>query len=70
MAPSQLGIFTMSSREHERANIEFHVQPLSLDRFGEPLHRFPAITVSACNLRPDLARHDPAALGRSRPTSR
>jgi choline dehydrogenase-like flavoprotein len=38
--------------EHERANIEFHVQPLSLDRFGEPLHRFPAITVSACNLRP------------------
>jgi choline dehydrogenase-like flavoprotein len=52
MAPSQLGIFTMSSREHERANIEFHVQPLSLDKFGEPLHRFPAITVSACNLRP------------------
>ena len=52
MAPSQLGIFTMSSSEHERANIQFHVQPLSLDRFGEPLHRFPAITVSACNLRP------------------
>jgi choline dehydrogenase len=52
MAPSQLGIFTMSSREHERPNIEFHVQPLSLDRFGEPLHRFPAITVSACNLQP------------------
>ena len=52
MAPSQLGIFTLSSNEHERANIEFHVQPLSLDRFGEPLHRFPAITVSACNLRP------------------
>jgi choline dehydrogenase-like flavoprotein len=52
MAPSQLGIFTMSSSEHERANIEFHVQPLSLDKFGEPLHRFPAITVSACNLRP------------------
>lgn len=52
MAPSQLGIFTTSSPEHERANIEFHVQPLSLDRFGEPLHRFPAITVSACNLRP------------------
>ena len=52
MAPSQLGIFTMSSNEHERPNIEFHVQPLSLDRFGEPLHRFPAITVSACNLRP------------------
>jgi choline dehydrogenase len=52
MAPSQLGIFTTSSSEHERANIEFHVQPLSLDKFGEPLHRFPAITVSACNLRP------------------
>jgi choline dehydrogenase len=52
MAPSQLGIFTMSSSEHERPNIEFHVQPLSLDKFGEPLHRFPAITVSACNLRP------------------
>ncbi len=52
MAPSQLGIFTMSSPDHERPNIEFHVQPLSLDRFGEPLHRFPAITVSACNLRP------------------
>jgi choline dehydrogenase len=52
MAPSQLGIFTKSSSDHERANIEFHVQPLSLDKFGEPLHRFPAITVSACNLRP------------------
>lgn len=52
MAPSQLGIFTMSSSEHERPNIQFHVQPLSLDRFGEPLHRFAAITVSACNLRP------------------
>jgi choline dehydrogenase-like flavoprotein len=52
MAPSQLGIFTTSSPEHERANIEFHVQPLSLDKFGDPLHRFPAITVSACNLRP------------------
>jgi choline dehydrogenase-like flavoprotein len=52
MAPSQLGIFTTSSAEHERANIQFHVQPLSLDRFGEPLHRFPAVTVSACNLRP------------------
>lgn len=52
MAPSQLGIFTKSSPEHERANIQFHVQPLSLDKFGDPLHRFPAITVSACNLRP------------------
>ncbi len=52
MAPSQLGIFTKSSPEHERPNIQFHVQPLSLDKFGDPLHRFPAITVSACNLRP------------------
>jgi choline dehydrogenase-like flavoprotein len=52
MAPSQLGIFTTSSPEHERPNIEFHIQPLSLDRFGEPLHRFPAVTVAACNLRP------------------
>ena len=52
MAPSQLGLFTTSSAEHERANIQFHVQPLSLDRFGEPLHRFPAVTVAACNLRP------------------
>jgi choline dehydrogenase len=67
MAPSQLGIFTTSSPEHERANIEFHVQPLSLDKFGDPLHRFPAITVSACNLRPTsrgtirLRSADPAA---------
>lgn len=52
MAPSQLGLFTRSSPEHDRANLEFHVQPLSLDRFGEPLHRFPAVTVAACNLRP------------------
>src|SRR5882724_2574987 len=67
MAPSQLGIFTKSSPEHERANIQFHVQPLSLDKFGEPLHRFPAITVSACNLQPTsrgtirLRSADPAA---------
>ena len=52
MAPSQLGIFTRSSIEHKRANIQFHVQPLSLDKFGDPLHRFPAVTVAACNLRP------------------
>ena len=67
MAPSQLGIFTTSSPDHERANIEFHVQPLSLDKFGDPLHRFPAVTVSACNLRPTsrgtirLRSADPAA---------
>ena len=52
MAPSQLGIFTRSDPSQKRANIEFHVQPLSLDKFGEPLHRFSAITVAACNLRP------------------
>lgn len=67
MAPSQLGIFTRSSPEHERPNIQFHVQPLSLDKFGDPLHRFPAVTVSACNLRPTsrgtirLRSGDPAA---------
>jgi len=52
MAPSQLGIFTRSDPRRERANIQFHVQPLSLDKFGDPLHRFPAITISACNLQP------------------
>jgi choline dehydrogenase len=52
MAPSQLGIFARSDSTQTRANIQFHVQPLSLDRFGEPLHRYPAITVAACNLRP------------------
>jgi choline dehydrogenase-like flavoprotein len=52
MAPSQLGIFTRSDSTRARANIQFHVQPLSLDKFGDPLHCFPAITVSACNLQP------------------
>jgi choline dehydrogenase len=52
MAPSQLGIFTRSDASRARANIQFHVQPLSLDKFGDPLHRFPAVTVSACNLQP------------------
>ena len=52
MAPSQLGIFTRSDPRQERANIQFHIQPLSLDRFGEPLHRYPAVTVAPCNLRP------------------
>lgn len=52
MAPSQLGIFTRSDDSKDRANIQFHIQPLSLDKFGDPLHRFPAITVAACNLRP------------------
>jgi choline dehydrogenase-like flavoprotein len=52
MAPSQLGIFTRSDPSRERANIQFHVQPLSLDKFGDPLHTFPAFTASACNLQP------------------
>jgi choline dehydrogenase len=52
MAPSQLGIFMRSDAKQPRANIEFHVQPLSLDKFGDPLHMFPAITLSACNLQP------------------
>jgi choline dehydrogenase len=52
MAPSQLGIFARSDSGQDRANLEFHIQPLSLDKFGDPLHRFPAITASACNLRP------------------
>jgi choline dehydrogenase len=52
MAPSQLGIFAKSDPSFATANIEYHVQPLSLDSFGQPLHRFPAITMSVCNLRP------------------
>ena len=52
MAPSQLGIFTRSDRTRARANIQYHIQPLSLDKFGDPLHRFAAITVSGCNLQP------------------
>jgi choline dehydrogenase len=52
MAPSQLGIFMRSDPSQERANLEFHVQPLSLDKFGDPLHSFAAITLSVCNLRP------------------
>jgi choline dehydrogenase len=57
MAPSQLGIFTRSDPSRERANLQFHVQPLSLDRFGEPLHRFPAFTASVCNLQPTSRGH-------------
>jgi len=67
MAPSQLGLFTRSDPARERANIQFHVQPLSLDRFGEPLHTFPAFTASVCNVQPTsrgrlrLRSPDPAA---------
>ncbi|OXC92364.1 hypothetical protein BMR85_001455 [Achromobacter sp. KAs 3-5] len=52
MAPSQLGAFAKSDPGQDRANVEFHVQPLSLGAFGEPLHGFDAFTASVCNLRP------------------
>jgi choline dehydrogenase len=52
MPPSQLGAFAKSDPSQPTANIEWHVQPLSLDKFGDPLHPFPAITPSVCNLRP------------------
>jgi choline dehydrogenase len=52
MAPSQLGLFTRSDSGRERANLQFHVQPLSLDKFGDPLHEFPALTASVCSLQP------------------
>ncbi|MDH0381361.1 GMC family oxidoreductase N-terminal domain-containing protein [Comamonas aquatica] len=52
MAPSQLGAFTRSRPELEHPNLQYHVQPLSLDAFGEPLHSFPAFTASVCNLNP------------------
>jgi choline dehydrogenase len=52
MAPSQLGAFTRSNPARSHANLEYHVQPLSLDAFGGDLHDFPAITVSVCNLNP------------------
>jgi choline dehydrogenase-like flavoprotein len=67
MAPSQLGLFTRSDATRDRANIQFHVQPLSLDKFGDPLHPFPAFTTSVCNLQPAsrgfvrLRSPDPAA---------
>jgi choline dehydrogenase len=52
MSPSQLGAFTRSDKDQAHANLEYHVQPLSLDAFGEPLHTVPAITASVCNLNP------------------
>ncbi|VVD99980.1 choline dehydrogenase [Pandoraea pneumonica] len=52
MAPSQLGAFAKSRDDVARPDLEYHVQPLSLDRFGEPLHKFNAFTASVCNLRP------------------
>jgi choline dehydrogenase-like flavoprotein len=73
MAPSQLGFFTRSDVGQERANIQFHVQPLSLDKFGDPLHTFPDFTMSVCNLQPAsrgtvrLKSHDPAAAPEIKP---
>nr|WP_232710752.1 GMC family oxidoreductase N-terminal domain-containing protein [Halomonas sp. 141] len=52
MAPSQLGAFTRSSDDQPYPNIQYHVQPLSLEAFGQPLHPYPAITASVCNLNP------------------
>ena len=52
MSPSQLGAFTRSDDKQAHANLEYHVQPLSLDAFGEPLHSVPAFTASVCNLNP------------------
>ena len=52
MSPSQLGAFTRSDDNQAHANLEYHVQPLSLDAFGEPLHNVPAFTASVCNLNP------------------
>ncbi len=52
MAPSQLGAFTRSDPAQPHPNLEYHVQPLSLEAFGEPLHNFPAFTASVCNLNP------------------
>ncbi len=73
MAPSQLGAFARSGPDVETADLQYHVQPLSLDAFGEPLHPFDAITASVCNLRPESRGHvritspDPAAHPEIRP---
>lgn len=57
MAPSQLGVFTRSSPAHATPNLQYHIQPLSLDKFGDPLHDFPAFTASVANLRPTSRGH-------------
>jgi choline dehydrogenase len=63
MAPSQLGAFTRSDPSQASANLQYHVQPLSLNKFGEPLHDFPAFTASVCNLRPTSRGHVRIASG-------
>jgi len=73
MAPSQLGAFTRSRPDLATPDLEYHVQPLSLDAFGQPLHAYPAITASVCNLRPEsrgrveIASPDPMAAPRIAP---
>jgi choline dehydrogenase len=57
MAPSQMGAFARSDDRQSRANLEYHVQPLSLDKFGDALHDFPAFTASVCNLQPSSRGH-------------
>jgi choline dehydrogenase len=57
MAPSQLGAFARSDASQATPDLEYHVQPLSLERFGDPLHTFPAFTASVCNLRPSSRGH-------------
>ena len=57
MAPSQLGAFAKSGPEQATPNLQYHVQPLSLEKFGDPLHGFPAFTASVCNLRPTSRGH-------------
>lgn len=57
MAPSQLGAFARSDPAQATPNLQYHVQPLSLDKFGDPLHGFPAFTASVCNLRPGSRGH-------------
>ena len=57
MAPSQLGVFARSDASQRSANLQYHVQPLSLEKFGDPLHPFPAFTASVCNLRPTSRGH-------------
>jgi len=70
MAPSQFGIFAKSDARLATPDLEYHVQPLSTDRLGEPLHRFSAVTVSVCNLRPESrgAIHAATADPRQPPT--
>lgn len=57
MAPSQMGAFARSDAGRSRANLEYHVQPLSLEKFGDTLHDFPAFTASVCNLQPSSRGH-------------